>query len=80
MDTEKPTVQGRPRLLGRMRETICRKYYSPRTEEADVRRTKHSIYFVGTRCPAKMSAPWLVAKLLLAPTDGGSPVSDRRPG
>ena len=44
---------GRPRLLDQVRETIRRKYYSRRTEEAYVHWIKRFIYFTGKRHPAQ---------------------------
>ena len=46
-------ASGRPRLLDQVRETIRRKYYSRRTEEAYVHWIKRFVYFYGKRHPAQ---------------------------
>jgi len=44
----------RPRLIDQVRETVRRKYYSRRTEEAYVHWIKRFIYFSGKRHPADL--------------------------
>ena len=56
-------VPGRPRLLDQVRETIRRKYYSRRTEEAYVHWIKRFIYFTGKRHPATLGEPEVTAFL-----------------
>lgn len=46
----------RPKLLDQVRDTIRRKYYSRRTEEAYIFWIKRFIYFSGKRHPAAMGA------------------------
>ena len=46
-----------------MRETIRRKYYSRRTEEAYVHWIKRFIYFTGKRHPAALGGPEVTAFL-----------------
>lgn len=53
----------RPRLLDQVRETIRRKYYSRRTEEAYVHWIKRFIYFTGKRHPAVLGGPEVTAFL-----------------
>jgi site-specific recombinase XerD len=50
------TGRPQPRLLDQVRETIRRKYYSRRTEEAYVHWIKRYIYFTGKRHPVKAAA------------------------
>jgi len=54
---------GRPRLLDQVRETIRRKYYSRKTEEAYVHWIKRFIYFTGKRHPAALGEPEVTAFL-----------------
>src|SRR5207253_8005021 len=53
----------RPKLLSRVHETIRRKYYSRRTEEAYVHWIKRYIYFSGKRHPAGMGEAEVTAFL-----------------
>ena len=54
---------GRPRLLDQVRDTIRRKYYSRRTEEAYVFWIRRFIYFTGKRHPATLGEPEVTAFL-----------------
>jgi site-specific recombinase XerD len=58
-----PDAVGRPRLLDQVRETIRRKYYSRRTEEAYVFWIRRFIYFTGKRHPATLGEPEVTAFL-----------------
>jgi len=53
----------RPRLLDQVRDTIRRKYYSRRTEEAYVFWIRRFIYFTGKRHPATLGEPEVTAFL-----------------
>jgi len=53
----------RPRLLDQVRETIRRKYYSRRTEEAYLHWIRRFIYFTGKRHPATRGEPEVTAFL-----------------
>jgi len=57
------STPGQPRLLDRVRETIRRKYYSRRTEEAYVHWIRRFIYFTGKRHPATLGEPEVTAFL-----------------
>jgi integron integrase len=54
---------GRPRLLDQVHDTIRRKYYSRRTEEAYVHWIKRFIYFTGKRHPGSLGEPEVTAFL-----------------
>ena len=56
-------ASGRPRLLDQVSDTIRRKYYSRRTEEAYVHWIKRFIYFTGKRHPATLGEPEVTAFL-----------------
>lgn len=56
-------VRGRPRLLDQVRETIRRKYYSRRTEEAYLHWIRRFIYFTGKRHPATLGEAEVTAFL-----------------
>jgi len=52
-----PVPTGKPKLLDQVRETIRRKHYSIRTEEAYVDWIKRYIFFHQKRHPAEMGGP-----------------------
>jgi len=56
-------ASGQPRLLDQVRETIRRRYYSRRTEEAYVHWIKRFIYFTGKRHPATLGEAEVTAFL-----------------
>ena len=53
----KPSEAPPRRLLDQVRDSIRRRHYSPRTEEAYVHWIKRFIYFSGRPHPCEMSAP-----------------------
>lgn len=58
-----PPVDGKPRLLDRVREAIRARRYSPRTEDAYVAWIKRFIFFHNKRHPAEMAEPEINAFL-----------------
>src|SRR5438552_7613274 len=55
--TGQQTALQKPKLLDQVRETIRRKHYSIRTEEAYVDWIKRYIFFHNKRHPAEMAEP-----------------------
>ncbi|MDH3289101.1 MAG: integron integrase [Betaproteobacteria bacterium] len=60
---ELPAQSKGPRLLDRVRDAICRRHYSRRTEETYIHWIKRFIYFSGKRHPAEMGATEVTAFL-----------------
>ena len=63
MDQLTPSLSGKTKLLDQVRETLRRKHYSIRTEEAYIQWIRRFILFHGKRHPREMGAAEVTAFL-----------------
>ena len=65
-----PAAPPRPRLLDRVRDAICARHYSRRTEKTYVAWIRRYIFFHGKRHPAEMGAPEITRFLTSLAVEG----------